>query len=161
MLPAIEGNHMAQRIIETKFKSNKEVINYFTMPFMYIAYLKNVEAFNISYEPQIKFGEKIKFPQKIVYDNYPKIDFFPYTLPKTKVIQIWNKDKSTFTGDIKTDYLHLKVSILPFIDNGIKLLFVAEIIKKEIFVPKKILNFIIKDFERIFHIISEECLKNV
>ena len=156
MMPEIDNERIAQKIITTNFKNNREVLDYFTKSNMYYSYLEIVEAFDISFEPEVIIDKKVKFPQKITYINYPKVDFFPYTLPKTKVIQIWDKKDNTFVGDIITDYLHIKISILPFIENGIKLLFVAEIIKKEFFISSKILNFILCDFERIFKIIRSD-----
>ena len=161
MLPSIQGKNIAQRIINTNFKSNNDVIDYFTKPMMYYNYLEIIEAFDITYSQKMEKNKRIKFPLKINYKNYPKVDFFPYKLPKTKVIQIWNYKKNVFIGDIKTDYLQLKISILPFIEDGIKLLFIAEIIKKEIFVPNKILDFILSDFERIFNLICSNYINEL
>ena len=159
MLPVIESKNIAQKIIDTNFITNKQVLDYFTMPFMYNSYLEIVEATNIKCNPMMTENKKIEFPQTISYQNYPKIDFFPYKLPKTNVIQIWDKKDNAFIGDIKTDFLHIKISILPFIDSNIKLLFVAEIIKKKNFMPCKILNFVLEDFEKIFKTISKKMLR--
>ena len=159
MLPTIESKNIAQKIIDTNFITNKQVIDYFTMPFMYKSYLEIVEATNIRCNPLMTENKKIEFPLRISYENYPKIDFFPYKLPKTNVVQIWDKKDNAFVGDIKTDFLHVKLSILPFIESKIKLLFVAEIISKKKYMPSKILDFVLQDFEKIFNKISENMLR--
>lgn len=159
MLPEVDNKYIAQKIISTNFSSSKEVISYFTKSNMYYLYLEIIEAYDIEFTPKINKNEIVTFPQKVSYKNYPKIDFFPYKLPKTQVEQLWYKKDKVFIAEIKANYVDLKVSILPFKENGIKLLIIAEIIKKEIFVPLKILNFILNDFERIFNIVSETIKK--
>ena len=78
MLPVIESKNMAQKIINTNFSTNKQVIDYFTMPFMYNSYLEIVEATHIQCSPPIMENKKIEFPQTISYQNYPKLNFFPF-----------------------------------------------------------------------------------
>ena len=117
MLSEIEGKNIAQRIITTNFKTNKEVLDYFTSPLMFTSYLSIVEATDIEFSPLLLNKEKINFPLKITYKNYPKLNFFPYKLPKTKIVQIWNKKNNAFVADINTDFLKIKISILPFIES--------------------------------------------
>ena len=134
-------------ILVTKLKK-QEALSLLSKPVIFNKYLDIVKATDIILEPNFK-GSYVKFPQKIIYHNYPKVNFFPYTLPKTKIIQFWEKDKYKFIGNIKCIYIELELVISIEGEENVKIVFNSEIKSKKFFVPDKILDVVIGDLKGI------------
>ena len=150
----IENKRILKKVIETKFTTQNQVLDYFYNPISINYYLKSIQADNIKFNKEI-YKNKIDLPLVVNYDIIPKLNFFPYTLPKTKVTQKYYKENNAFITDIETKYLYVKTSVLPFIEKEIKFLIVIEILKKKKVISCKILDKIIKDYIDIYNIISE------
>ena len=150
-IPLMNAKHIATKLINTNFKDNSEVTSYFKNPNMYYKYLNLIEATDIIFDP--KLSGKVTYPLKITYYNYPNINFFPYKLPKTKIIQLWNCNGITYTGTIITDFVRIKLIIKPQINknNNIKLFVQSELEKKKFYIPNSIVEMVLSDFEKIFN----------
>ena len=155
----IENKRILKKVIQTKFTTQKQVMDYFYNPMSINYYLESIEAKNIKFGSEIH-NNKIDLPFVVNYDIIPKLNFFPYTLPKTKVTQKYYKENNAFITDIETKYLYVKTSVLPFIEKEIKFLIVIEILKKKKVISCKILHKIINDYIDVYDTISEYILNN-
>ena len=152
LMTSVVDTNMIQNVIVTKFKSKNELIKFFSSPKIYNSYLDTVDAEDIEFNPPIS-GEKVESPLSLSYYNCPRVNFFPYVLPKTKILQTWNKKDSIFYGLIYTNFITISITIVPFDKDqkgDVTLLFIAKIIKKKFFVPNKALEVVINDFKNIF-----------
>ena len=149
-IPLMNAKYIATHVVNTNFKNQSDIVSHFTNPNVYHEYLKIVEATDITFEPNL--GNKVNFPFKMIYYNYPNINFFPYKLPKTKIIQIWDRNDLTFIGIIETEFVTIKLTIKPICNQNskIQLLLQGELEKKKFYVPNSIVNLILTDFEKIF-----------
>lgn len=134
-------------ILVTDLKK-QEALNLLTKPVIFNKYLDIVKATDIILEPEFE-GPYIKFPQKISYNNFPRVNFFPYTLPKTKIVQLWKRDKNKFLGSIKCIHIELDIIISIEGNENVKIIFYSEIINKKFYVPDKILDVVIGDLKGI------------
>lgn len=152
LMTSVVDSNMIQNIIGTKFKSKNELIKFFSSPKIYNSYLEMVDAEKIEFNPPVRTNE-VDFPLSLSYYNCPKVNFFPYVMPKTKILQTWNKKDSIFYGLIYTNFITISITIVPFEKNQkgeVTMLFIAKIIKKKFFVPNKALEVVINDFKNIF-----------
>ena len=150
----VQSNYYTTNKVLTKFTNKQQILNILIDPKFYNKYLDVVGATNIEFEPKILDYEKtIDFPFEVSYISTPKINFLPNSLTRLKIKQNWNRNKDTFCGNIKTDYLEFNISVHHVFSKTHKkcmIIFNGVIIKKKLLIPNSILDNILNDFGNIF-----------
>ena len=150
----VQSNYFTSNKILTKYTNKQQIINILTDGNFYEKYLNIVEASEVEFNPKITdLNKEIQFPFEVSYISTPKINFLPNSLTRLKINQSWNRNKDTFLGHIKTNYLEFNISIHPVFSKTHKkcmIIFNGVIIKKNILIPNSILDNILNDFGNIF-----------
>ena len=142
-------------LVHTNYKNISQLSLDISKPSFFNSYLNLVNAEDIDFIPSLENKNIVNFPQEIIYNCIPNIQFIPKSVGKIKIHQLWELNNGVdFSGLITTDLITFKVKIIPFIyKNNVSLIFEGNIIKKSFFVPSQVVNQIIKDMERIFNLI--------
>ena len=154
------GKFTCHHVIKTDFTSKSELMNIMTSKDYYNYYLEEVKADNITFKPECK-GNKLNYPQTIEYYSKPKITLFPMKFPRINIIQKWNKENEIMKGNIKCKFIDfdLDLNIVKNESDYVVIEMNGSINNKLFFLPNKVLNLAINDYEGIFHKIIKKFIK--
>ena len=152
--------YQTSQFIITRFTSKTEIDNFFCGSKFYDEYFKSVDAENIIIEsPLYESSYDIsKIPKNFSYYSKPNIPYMPKFLPKIKIEHNWSKNDDEYFGNIKTKYIDFELIIKPTKDydscNYILNIQAAILEKRKKIIPDKCLDYILKDFCKVFIQIS-------
>lgn len=143
-------HYLYENLIKTNFTTCSELNNFLETPCFFETYLYKINAENISYSPPIKVN--FSYPQKINYKFIPKIPSIPnFLIKKINIEHNWEKNNNTLNGTIISEFATFNVSTSSKkINDTVYLNLNGNIIKKKIFIPNNIINFMMDQFCEIF-----------
>ena len=144
----VESKYTTNYFIKTPFQNKKKLLNFITSSNFFNKYLKNINAEQIEFDPNIDYKKNINNDQKITYVYKPTISLLPTLfLKKVKITHNWKLINNNFIGTIHSNYISFKLKIYSIYENNdVLLMFDAEVLKKKFFIPNIALKYALMDF---------------